>query len=59
MARSRQGSKKGAVRKLTRTGTYTYYVTIPKPLIDELGWREHQQLVVNRSGEKLVVQNSK
>ena len=59
MARVRRGSKNESVRKITKTGTYTYYVTIPKALIDELGWRERQDVMVARSGDKLVVQNWK
>ncbi len=59
MARSKRGSKNESVRKITKTGTYTYYVTIPKTLIDELGWRERQKVVVVRSGNKLVVEDWK
>ena len=53
------GSKSEQIRKLTKTGSYTYYVTIPKAFIDELGWRERQNLHVSLKGSQLVVQDWK
>ena len=56
MARGRKhGSGAEAVRKITKTGRYTYYVTIPRAIIDELGWRERQKVVVKREGKKVVI----
>ena len=49
------GSGDEASRKLTKTGKYTYYVTIPKTLIDELNWRERQTVKVRRVGSKLEI----
>ena len=40
------------VRKITKTARYTYYITIPKDYIRELGWQAHQKLVVKRVGKK-------
>ena len=54
-----RGSKNQPVRKITKTGTYTYYVTIPKALIDQLGWREKQKVVVVKEGDTLVVRDWK
>lgn len=54
-----RGSKSEPVRKITKTGTYTYYVTIPKVLIDELGWRERQKVVVEKSGNTVVIRDWK
>ena len=51
----KHGSKTESIRKLTKTGSYTYYVTIPKSIIDELGWREKQNLKVRRRGTSIVV----
>ncbi len=51
------GSKNELVRKLTKTGNYTYYVTIPKTELEILGWKEHQKLVVKRVGAKLVIED--
>jgi bifunctional DNA-binding transcriptional regulator/antitoxin component of YhaV-PrlF toxin-antitoxin module len=61
MARNKktQGSGTETVRKLTKTGQYTYYVTIPKADIEALGWRERQRLVVRRVGDKIVVEDWK
>ena len=53
----RQGSGTETVRKLTKTGQYTYYVTIPKAYIEELGWKERQRVVVRRSGSKLTIED--
>ena len=57
--RRRQGSGDESVRKLTKTGSYTYYVTIPKADIEALGWRERQRLRVRRTGQKIVVEDWK
>lgn len=52
----KHGSKSETVRKLTKTGSYTFYVTIPKVFIDELGWKERQNVVVKKSGQKVVIE---
>lgn len=54
-----RGSKTEPVRKITKTGNYTYYVTIPKALIDELGWKERQKVVVEKSGDTVVIRDWK
>ena len=54
-----QGSKSEPVRKVTKTGQYTYYVTIPKIFIDELKWKERQRVVVSREGDKIVIRDWK
>ena len=51
------GSKKKPVRKITKAGKYSYYVTIPKSLIKELGWRERQKVTVARKGRKIVIKD--
>lgn len=56
-AKRKHGSKAEAIRKLTKTGNYTYYVTIPKALIDELQWRERQKLTVRKVGKKIVIED--
>ena len=44
------------VRKLTVTGKgKTYYVTIPKWMIEKLKWRKGQKVEVRLKGEKVVV----
>ena len=51
------GSGSERIRKLSRTGKYTYYVTIPKSYIDRLGWRERQRLIVELEGDRIVVRD--
>ena len=49
--------RKKFVRKLTKLGKYTYYIVVPKILIDDLHWRERQKLVVFRRGKGLLVKD--
>ena len=51
--------KNGIPRKLTMTGDYTYYVTIPKEYIEELGWKEKQKVAVKLSRKKVVIEDFK
>ena len=55
----KHGSKNETMRKLTKTGAYTYYATIPKAFIDELGWKERQKLRVRLSGKKIIIEDWK
>ena len=41
--------KQGEVRKRTKTGEYSYYVTIPREYIEELDWRRKQKVVVKKN----------
>ena len=52
----KQRVKDEAVRKITRTGGYTYYVTIPKDELDELGWREGEKVQVHRKGTRIIIE---
>lgn len=56
MAKEKKNEK---VRKLTMTGQYTYYVTIPKEFIQALGWRRKQKLALKLSGRKIIVEDWK
>ena len=47
------------VRKLGVTGTYTYYLTLPKAMVEELGWREGQKVVVRKSGDRIIIEDWK
>jgi len=47
--------KKGVTRKLTKTGEYTYYITLPKAYIEELGWCNGQKVAIKLSGKKVVI----
>ena len=44
------------VRKLAVIGqSRTYYLTLPKELVDELSWRKGQKLTVQRRGNAVVI----
>ena len=45
------------VRKLQKTGEdrESYIVTLPKELVKELEWREHQKVVIKKEGKKLII----
>ena len=58
MART-HGSGKEKVRKITKTSGYTYYVTIPKSLLKELGWKERQKVVVAKRAKTIVIRDWK
>jgi len=45
------------IRKISKTGEYSYYVTIPREFIAELKWRKGQKVTVKKFGNKLVVQD--
>ncbi len=47
------------MRKLGVTGTYTYYLTLPKAMVEELGWREGQKVVVRKSGDRIIIEDWK
>ena len=48
---------KKEVRKLTKTGRSSLYVVLPKEFLEDLGWREHQKLVVERSRGGLFIRD--
>ena len=47
------------VRKLQTTGEegQSYMITLPKELVEALGWRKNQKLTVHKYGKKLIVQD--
>ncbi|MDO9230958.1 MAG: AbrB/MazE/SpoVT family DNA-binding domain-containing protein [bacterium] len=49
------------VRKLTRMGRAgsSLGMTIPKEIVQELGWRERQKVVVKKLGNKLIIEDWK
>lgn len=48
-------SRDESIRKITKTGGYTYYVTLPKEKLETLGWREGEQVRVSRKGRRILV----
>ena len=57
----KQKTKKNNVRKLTRSGRKgrSLGLTIPIELVNSLGWKERQKVVVKKIGRKLVVKDWK
>lgn len=49
------------VRKMQTTGRdgESYMITLPKELVEELGWRKGQKVTVHKYGKKLIVQDWK
>ena len=45
------------IRKLTKTGSGSYYVVLPKEMVRGLSWKERQKLQVRRSGKRLIIED--
>jgi len=54
-----RNKQKKITRKLTMTGKYTYYVTIPREYIEILGWRKKQKVTLKLSGKKIIIEDWK
>jgi len=52
-------ANKKRVRKLTKQGKYSYYIVLPKGVVDELDWRERQKLVIRKYGEGILIKDWK
>lgn len=46
-----------AVRKIGKVGTYSYNVTIPKAIMQSLGWKSRQRVVVAQQGDCIVIRD--
>jgi bifunctional DNA-binding transcriptional regulator/antitoxin component of YhaV-PrlF toxin-antitoxin module len=42
------------VRKLKKTGRYSYTLTIPKEMIEKYGWKEKQKIVITDKGRGVL-----
>ena len=47
------------IRKLTKLGDKSLAVTLPIELVQKLGWREKQKVVVKLQGRHLVIKDWK
>jgi len=47
------------VRKISRAGKSSLYVTIPIDIVRELKWREKQKVVVKKKGKTIVIEDWK
>lgn len=57
----RRSADEEHIRKLQRTGAEgrSYSLTLPKKLVQELGWRERQKLTVEKTNSKLIIKDWK
>jgi hypothetical protein len=47
------------VRKLTRSGSHSYYVLLPPEIIRDLKWKAHQKVTVEKQGKNVVIRDWK
>ena len=47
------------IRKISKMGNGSTYITLPVELVRELRWRERQKVVVRRLGKKLIIEDWK
>ena len=57
MARRKHGETN--IRKLTRLGGGSMGLTLPIELVDALGWKEKQKVVVQKKGRHLIIKDWK
>jgi bifunctional DNA-binding transcriptional regulator/antitoxin component of YhaV-PrlF toxin-antitoxin module len=58
MSAKRKSLPDGAtVRRLGRTGAYSYFITLPKEDVGGLDWRKGQKLIVRRAGKKIIIED--
>ena len=52
--------KEKNIRKLTKMGAgFSMGLTLPIEIIEKLGWKEHQKVVVRLSGKKIIIEDWK
>jgi len=50
--------KEKNIRKLTKTGRgASTSLTLPIEIVEKLGWKEHQKVVVRLSGKKIIIED--
>ncbi len=42
-------------RKLTKKGKYSYFVILPKKIIDAFNWRDRQKVVIRVFGKNKIL----
>ena len=47
------------VRKIVKNGRGSYYINIPKEIMQELRWKERQKLTVRKVGKRLIIEDWK
>ncbi len=48
--------KKKYVRKIQKL-KYSYFLVLPKEIIEDLEWREKQKVVARKSGKKIIIED--
>ncbi|MFC1700742.1 AbrB/MazE/SpoVT family DNA-binding domain-containing protein [Patescibacteria group bacterium] len=56
---TRRKAKNKNIRKLTRIGDKSLGLTVPIEILQKLGWREKQKVVVKKRGEGFIVKDWK
>ena len=46
-------------RKLSKSTSGSYVVTLPVEIVRELKWREKQKLTIKKSGSKIIIEDWK
>jgi len=52
------GAKKSgeqSVRVISKNNSGTYQISLPIDLIRQLGWQQHQKIVVKKRGNSLII----
>jgi hypothetical protein len=57
--KTRKEMAKESIRKLTKSGEYSYYALLPPEWIRELNWKERQKLVLKKIGKRITIQDWK
>ncbi|MFH0856663.1 MAG: AbrB/MazE/SpoVT family DNA-binding domain-containing protein [bacterium] len=48
-------AKKKYTHKLTKKNKFSYFIVIPKEIIDEYGWKDGQKIVVEQYGKEKIL----
>lgn len=51
--------KEDSVRKVVKNGRNSFYINIPREIVEELHIRERQKFTVKRIGKKIVIEDWK
>lgn len=49
--------KEKDIRKITKVANHSFSVTMPIEIMEKLKWKEHQKVVVRRSGKKIIIED--
>jgi len=47
--------KRKYIRKLTKKGKYSYFVILPKRIIDSFNWRDRQKVAIRVFGKAKIL----